>query len=964
MIFLLDNESASRPASHRLRRRAPPRPAGVSTTAANWLAIAAANIGLLLAGCTSGSAPESDRGCAYTGADLLPLLSSNWQQVSAAGGWGDRWTAAQQWVERQLVPHDEWVALGWCEFRQDHIDTAALAFQVAIGRVRHSADASTGLGYVALRRGNVANAVTRFSASLRHAPKSTDAIQGLTLALQRLPSGDPSARTALETARDLTRLRPADKSVQYLVAMADRRSGGVGEIRLKPDVDAVQPEYFARAGNDYLEIRDQQGNWQPLFVKGINLGPAQPGHFASEAPEDEATWEAWLGMMADLGANAVRVYTLQPPAFYRALAAHNGQAGSRRLWLLQGVWANLPPEDNFDDADYVRWFQAEIARVVDAVHGDLILEPERGNARGIYDTDVSGDTLAWIVGREWEPFAVAAYEQRHPGNCSHPGHYVTVASGHPMECWIAGILDYTAAYEARRHGQARPLTFANWPTLDPLFHPTESTRSEEDQLRRRLTGAPLPARTDPAWDDDAVSVDATLISGTGNFPAGIFASYHVYPNFPYFMNLDPAYARVRDADGINRYAGYLRALKAHHGHQPVLVAEFGMSTSRGTAHLQPEGLNHGGHDEAEAMRQTARLLDSISRERMAGGVAFEFMDEWFKGTWSTSPFEVPEENRPRWFNAESPEQSYGLFANRPASPVRVDGRADDWTALPALASTTTTDAGWAGLESLGATYDSGWVYILIKTAGRGPIDWSRVAFSIGLDTYAPERGERRLPPPAACESASGMEFAVSLRGPGASEVLVTPPYVKRSPAETGVSLPLFSPLEATGEFARATLETNRERYARDGTRYPAQRVAPGLLRFGSLDPSAPAFNTLTDVAVSDDGIIELRLPWALLNFGDPSSGQVLHNPVASGGFKTGQTEQISLLACAVDLSRPAAMTQLPVQGAGPATLALGTWVMPDFVLEPKYGIEKLRTAFAQIADRPGPVSRDRMDPSP
>jgi hypothetical protein len=325
---------------------------------------------------------------------------------------------------------------------------------------------------------------------------------------------------------------------------------------------------------------------------------------------------------------------------------------------------------------------------------------------------------------------------------------------------------------------------------------------------------------------------------------------------------------------------------------------------------------------------------------------------------------VPEENRPRWFNAESPEQSYGLFANRPASPVRVDGRADDWTALPALASATTAGEGWAALESLGATYDSGWVYILIKTAGRGPVDWSRVAFSIGLDTYAPERGERRLPSPAACESASGMEFAVSLRGPGASELLVTPPYLVRSPAETGVSLPLLSPQEATGGFARPMLETNRERYGRDGTRFPAQRVAPGTLRFGSLDPSAPAFDTLTDVAVSDDGIIELRLPWALLNFGDPSSGQVLHNPAASGSFKTETTDRISLLACAVDLSRPGAMIQLPAQGAGLATLPLDAWVMPDFVLEPKYGIEKLRTTFGQIADRPHPVGRDRTDPSP
>jgi len=922
-------------------------------------------ITLLLGGCSGGSTPAS-KPCDQVEAEIGPLLSGSSTTLTQAQGWRGHWVAARMWVERQLVSHDEWVALGWCAFRRDHIDDAAGAFEVAIGRVRHSSDASTGLGYVALRRGDVGQAVTLFSAALRYAPDSRDARQGLTLALQRLSSGDPSAQAALETARSLARAKPDDRTTQYLVAMADRRSGGSGEIRLKADVNALQPEYFARAGSDYLEVRNDQGAWQPVFVKGVNLGPAQPGRFASEAPEDEQTWSGWLDMIAGLGANTVRVYTLQPPAFYRALAAHNAGADSRRLWLLQGVWADLPPNDDFDDSAYVASFESEIARVIDAVHGDLVYEPERGATRGIYDTDVSRDTLAWIVGREWEPFAVAAYEQLRPGPCSHAGRFVVVTQARAMECWIGRMLDYAAAYEARRDGQARPLTFANWPTLDPLAHPTETTRAEEDQLRHRLTGAPLPARKDRAWDDDAVSVDATRMSGSAGFPPGVFASYHIYPNFPYFMNLDPGYAAVQDDEGVNRYAGYLRALKAYHGHQPVLVAEFGMSTSRGVAHLQPDGLNHGGHDETEAMRDSARLLRTIDREGMAGGVAFEFMDEWFKGTWSTSPFEIPDEHRPRWFNAESPEQSYGLFANRPATPIRVDGDPADWAALPDLASVTapTAAGGWNAIESLRATYDAGWVYLLIRTTGRGPVDWSRVAYSIGLDTYDAARGERVLPAPASCESPSGIEFAVSLRGPGQSELLVTPPYVERHPAETGASLPLFSPLEPTGRFARPMLETNRERYARDGTVFPAQQVMPGRLRFGSLDPASAVFNTLTDVAVGDDGTIELRLPWALLNFADPSTGQVLHNPVASGSFKTATTDRIELTVCAADPMHPGITAQLPAPGALPASLRLQNWVMPDFVLEPKYGIESIRRAFAEIADRPGSQDRVSSDDSP
>jgi len=807
---------------------------------------------------------------------------------------------------------------------------------------------------VALRSGEVPAAVLHFCEALERAPRSDDAREGLRLALERLAAGDPAAAQAQRLLESRISAGSHDDEDRLLLAMATRRNGGTGELRRRPGETAGTYGYGARVGKDYLEILGADGSWHSLFVKGVNLGPALPGRFASEAPEDESTWTAWLAEIAGLGANAVRVYTLQPPAFYRALARHNAGSTAGRLWLLQGVWAELPPDDDFDEAGYLAAFQAEIARVIDAVHGDLVLDPERGHARGVFDADVSGDTLAWIVGREWEPFAVADYLSRRPGRCSHDGAYVRVRDGNAMECWVARSLDFAAGYEASRHGQGRPLTFANWPTLDPLHHPTEATRDEEDQLRSALNGLPPPVRSAPAWDDDAVSVDAATMSRGREDSPGVFASYHIYPNFPYFMNLEPAYAGVEDDEGPLRYAGYLRALKAHHGEQPVLVAEFGMSSSRGVAHVQPEGLHHGGHDESEAMHQSARLLRAIHAERMAGGVAFEFMDEWFKGTWSTSPFELPEEHRPRWFNAESPEQSYGLYAARPATPVTVDGNAGDWDALPVLARAAPGDGSL--IESVRATYDAGWVYLLLQLRDAAAPDWSSATLSVGLDTYAPERGERRLPSPADCMTGTGVEFALSLQGPEASELLVTPSYLLRHPAEAGHSGALVSPLEPSGRFVPPSLETNRERYARDGTRYPPIRVAPGRLRFGSLDPSSPDFDTRSDVAVGSSGAIEIRLPWALLNFADPSSGQVLHSPEPAAQLGTAPTREIRLHACSFDRARGDAPVPLPVAG-----LPLQPWVTPAYRLEAKHGLQQLREAFRRLPASPQANATERDD---
>lgn len=908
-----------------------------------------------------GCAAEPGEDCATITADLRPLASAKWSDVSSSAGLLGALRAVRLAIERQLVAHDEWVALGWCEYRAEHFDAAAAAFTEATQRVRHSADAALGLGFIALRRDDPGAAVGWFSAALDRDPAAVEPAEGLALAAERLPPGDPAAGALALAAERILEQRPGDADWLFIRATALRKAGRGGELRLRPDRGSEQPRYFARAGTDYLEVRGADGQWRPLYVKGVNIGPALPGRYPSEAPQDEATWESWLQDIAGIGANAVRVYTLQPPAFYRALARHNAGPEEGRLWLLQGVWAELPPGNDFDDAAYLESFQAEIARVIDAVHGDLVLSRARGHAQGVYDADVSAYTLAWIIGREWEPFAVVAYDTMNPEPCDHAGRFVAVAGGGAMECWIGRSLDFAATYEAGRHGTARPLTFANWPTLDPLHHRTEANRAEEDQWRLELEGIPLPQRSAPAWDDDAISVDATLLSGTRGFGPGVFASYHVYPNFPYFMNLEPAFATATDAEGVNRYLGYLRALKAHHGDQPVLVAEFGMSTSRGIAHLQPEGLHHGGQHEPEAMRQVARLARSIHDADMAGGLVFEFMDEWFKGTWSTSPFELPEDHRAFWFNAESPEQSYGLWAARPVAPVSMTGRAADWSDIPPLQQRAPEpqDGGWHELRSLKATLDAGYLYVLLETAGAGTPDWSRLALALGIDTYDAQRGERALPAPMDCGTATGVEFVVRLQGPDDSVLQVTPPYLPRHPAESGAASTMFSPLEPTGRFETPQLTTNRQRYTRDGEPIPARQVAMGQLRFGSLDPEAQGFDTRSDVVVdAASGRIELRLPWALLNFADPSAGKVLHQPVAGGALATQATEGLRLYACAWDPRAPELNSRLPAAIQIAPLLAAPGWSQPDYLLEPKHGLPEVAEALRQLPGGPRPRRPD------
>ena len=76
--------------------------------------------------------------------------------------------------------------------------------------------------------------------------------------------------------------------------------------------------------------------------------------------------------------------------------------------------------------------------------------------------------------------------------------------------------------------------------------------------------------------------------------------------------------------------------------------------------------------------------------------------------------------------------------------------------------------------------------------------------------------------------------------------------------------------------------TNRSRYGRDGSFFPASGVNRGRLRYGTDSAS-----TLSDWYYdSAAGLLELRLPWDLLNVTDPSTRTLLIDQQAGGRFGT------------------------------------------------------------------------------
>jgi len=873
---------------------------------------------------------------------------------------------------------------GWCRLRLGEIREAENAFRAALTVDAGALDPRVGLGYVLLRKGAPSAAADEFEAVLGSDPENADAIKGLGLARRnqgRLPEAAEALRRALALA-------PDDDETKDILEQVMGAQGVTHESRPRPAVPASRPlSVVARAGDGRLEIAGLSG-FRPIFVKGVNRGVALPGRFPAEFPQKQDTYEDWLAQVGAMGANVVRLYTLLPPVFYAALEAHNKKDPERPLWLVQGVWTEPPPGDDYAATGFDDEFKAEIRRVVDAVHGNLDQPARPGHASGAYRADVSASTLAWLLGREWEPYSVQRFDRK--GQAAeraafHGDYFEAAAEATPFESWLASTLDYATGYETTQYRQQRPVAFVSWPTLDPLTHPTEATVEEEVRLRRERGGPPGPPIRE--YDNDGVSVDALHILAGKQSRAGQYASYHAYPYYPDFMSLDPGYGRARDSEGPCNYIGYLRDLVRHHGSQPVLIAEFGVPSSRGMAHRQAQGFDHGGHSETRQGEIDAHLLRDIHEAGLAGGILFALLDEWFKRNWLVTEFEIPADRNPLWLNALDPEQNYGVLAARPGGhtwKVSIDGRPEDWNGIKPLVEKRTggpevpLDDGHDGartLRGLAVASDEAYLYLRLDVEkldadGDGAPDWSEAAYVIGIDTYDEKRGDRRLPvndrsaPAGRTASPAGLEFCLILDGEKTARLLVDAPY---DIATHRTHRPYGSVANADGRYIEIKQTTNRDRLGRDGTAYPAQEYSLSPLRHGSIDRRDSDYNTLADWRVGRTGdFIEVRLGWGLLNVTDPSSRRVLHdNPDDLRAIGTVVTPGFRFIAAAIKpAGAPGGAT--PVAGrvtdrlpAGDALSARDLplyswngWERPAYRIERKDTWTILKAAFAALPSGP------------
>lgn len=335
------------------------------------------------------------------------------------------------------------------------------------------------------------------------------------------------------------------------------------------------------------------------------------------------------------------------------------------------------------------------------------------------------------------------------------------------------------------------------------------------------------------------------------------------------------------------------------------------------------------------MAMDAGMLCLIHRLGFSGAFVFEWADEWFKHSWNTVDLERPGDRSALWTNALTVEEHFGVIASDPSlgGRLRIDGRTDDWSGVG-----QTLHESRRGVREIRAAHDEGSLYLSLRFE-QAP-DWSRQRLTLGFDVAPGGNGGLPGTPGAGSE------------GP------------QRADADTALTL-------GPGDRGRFWIRADNDPYVRiygEGQRY--FRVAAADLRpaTGAWDPyrqplSRPLIHPVSRrrtpmqsfvvparragrssrsdeqaVWAARGPVVELRLPWALLGFADPSSHQVL---VAGPGGALSTTPSPGV---GITVASPA--------GSGSVTYRWDAWNRVKWTERPKTGIERLADALASVAKRP------------
>ena len=657
-----------------------------------------------------------------------------------------------------------------------------------------------------------------------------------------------------------------------------------------------EPRCFVKTDGKSILIKSDE-KFKEFEIKGVNLGSAVPGQWSADYATSEDTYLRWFEQIQAMGANTVRVYGVQSDVFYNAFYKYN-QNNKNPLYLLQGVLVNdyvqFSHRDAFDK-DFMESFEDNAKTAVDVIHGRKKIQLGRraSSASGSFKKDVSDWVIGYILGIDWEPSTVAYTNEKYKNSgLSYNGEYMYAKDmAAPFEIMLATVGDKLIEYETKKYETQRLVAFSNQPATDPFTYPEDVARLYEKYA----------------------FINTENIAVTDEFVSGQFASYHVYPfqtDLLQYINdfgeTEPCY---NENGTLNDYRTYFMMLESHHS-LPVVISEFGISTGRNVEHeaTDREGV-YSRVSENEQGKALADCWEDIKLAGLNGGCVYSWQDDWSKRTWNTY-YAINEERSPYWSDYQTNGQYFGLLSFDPGekkSVCYVDGDISEWNEDDNLIK--------EDIE-LSVKYDEKFMYFLVK---KENLDFSNDIIFIPIDTTQKTGSNYCKEYDAKFDREA--DFLLVINGIDNTRLLVQERYeALRSTYSQRINgfdtyrkenipeknSPIFVPINTIVE--KKVLSEN-----------PLERnidilIETGKLLYGNANPESQEFNSLADFISAGD-YIEIRIPWQLLNFSDPSRMQI-HDDYYDGNYGIKNITISEIYIGAGSKSERIALNKLKLKGWG------------------------------------------------
>ena len=597
-----------------------------------------------------------------------------------------------------------------------------------------------------------------------------------------------------------------------------------------------------------------------FVMQGVDITSSMPGHGATDFAADTADYLRWFESVGAMGANTIRALNIMDDDFYNAIYTYN-TTHEEPLYLLQAL--TLPDAVNYGEGDAFRKsfygrLLSDGLKLVDIIHGRRILPVGEMSGSGYYRKDISPWVIGYLVGTEWNPDVIAYTDERDIYDTAYDGAYFSTTDGAgAFEAMLTKIMDRITAYESKKYKEQRLIGFMNEPLTDPFVY-----RDDYGKVIYKFENKDLEKKTYGRQLDKYVCLDAEhVIPGEKN-QAGTFAFYHLYDFCPEFYKYFSEEQKAGLADILpsmdmsKSFDGYLDLLGKYHT-MPV-IGSFGFSTSRGIT----TDAYGGPLDEKAQGERLMTVYRDMEAAGFSGGCITGWQDQWERRSWNTA-YTQDLANNKLWKDLQTDGQGYGLMEFT-TSEVQIDGDPSEWSPDKVL------------LENQGRR-------LSVKTDGEGLcflVEGSDVSENKTLyfpvDTTG-ESGSRTSDSPKLNFSADA-DFLLCLNGKNDSRLLVQSrydsvrenflnemegknPFEEYPEADASEFVPIRMAMENKTVLEQVNPETYPLRYL------PAWKA--GKLRHGNNNPDSETYDSLADFCYGD-GCVEIRIPWALLNFSNPA----------------------------------------------------------------------------------------------